>query len=122
MSRASLTTLLQHNVAEIKFMRRRPKVGAPPTRRMLCTSDMQLLNSPQGRIALNFRPAFKHQKYNLVVKDLVLAWDIFMQDYRLISMEACELITAIPTAGFWQFFNSRIALMTTKTKIDFMNR
>jgi hypothetical protein len=83
---------------------------------------MALLNSPQGRVALNFRPAFKRQKYNLDVKNLVLAWDIFMQDYRLISMNACELITAIPTSGFWKYFNARLALMTPKTKMDFMNR
>jgi hypothetical protein len=89
---------------------------------MLCTSDLRLLNSPQGRIALNFRPAFNHQKYNLTAKNLVLAWDIFMQDYRLISMNACELITAIPTTGFWKYFNARLALMTPKTKIDFMNQ
>jgi len=103
-------------------MRRRPKKGAPPTRRMLCTSDMKLLTSPQGRIALNFRAAYKMQKYDLNQKDLVLAWDIFMQDYRLISMNACELISTIPTVGFWKFFNTRLALMTTRTKIDFMNR
>ena len=103
-------------------MRRRLKPGSPPTRRMLCTSDLSLLNSPRGRIALNFRPAYQNQKYNLVQKDLVLAWDIFMQDYRLISMNACELVSVIPNAGFWKFFNERLALLSTKEKIDFMNK
>jgi len=104
-------------------MRRRVKHGEPPTRRMLCTSDLTLLNSPQGRIALNFRPAYNNRhRYDLTQKDLVLAWDIFMQDYRLISMNACELISVVPTAGFWKFFNERLALIDTKQKMEFMRQ
>lgn len=103
-------------------MRRRPKPGYPATRRMLCTSDMNLLTSPQGRIALNFRPAYKAQKYNIAQKDLVLAWDIFMQDYRLIAMNACELISVIPNAQFWKFFNEKLVLLDAKQKMDFMNK
>lgn len=119
-SRASLKTLLQNNIAEIKFKRRRLKIGHPPTRRMLCTCSLPLLNSPKGRIALNFRPAYNQPKFNYDQKDLVLVWDILMQDYRLVSMNACELFNVVPVANFWNFFNMKLALMSRQAKIAFM--
>ena len=120
-SLASLQTLQKSNVLEIKFMRRHPKPGFPPTRRMLCTGDLSLLNSPQGRIALNFRPAFNRPAYNPTPKNLLITWDILMQDYRMVNMDACQLITLVPNAMFWKFFNERLALMSTQQKIILMN-
>lgn len=118
----SLQTLLRSNVAEIKFTRRLPKRGSPPTRRMLCTCCIALLNSSQGRITLNFRPAYGKLAYNPTQKNLIVVWDILMQDYRMINMSACDLFATIPQNGFWSFFNKKLATMTTKQKIDFMNQ
>lgn len=118
----TLKTVLLSNVAEIKFLRKRPKPGAPPSRRMLCTNSLSLLNSPEGRIALNYRRAINYPKFNPEVKDLLITWDIFMQDYRCINMKACDLVTAIPAnKTFWKYFNERLALMSPQEKMRFMN-
>ena len=82
--RSQLLTLLKDNVCEVKFVRRVFKSGAPPTRRMLCTNSFTLLNSENGRLTLNFRPTSNFQDYNPAVKNLIIVWDIFMQNYRQI--------------------------------------
>jgi len=90
---------------------------------MLCTGSLPLLNSPEGRIGLNFRPAYNRPGYNPAIKNLVITWDIFMQDYRNINMNACDLLAVIPVADFWNFFNERgIGLMSAQDKIAFMNK
>lgn len=121
-SLATLKNLLLTNVAEIKFLRRRPKTGAPPSRRMLCTNALPLLMSPEGRLALNYRRAINMPKFNPEAKNLIITWDIFMQDYRCINVAACDLINAIPAnKTFWNFFNQRLALLSTEQKVKFMN-
>ena len=118
----TLKNLLLSNVAEIKFLRRRPKAGSPPSRRMLCTNSLALLSSPEGRIALNYRRAINYPKYNPDAKNLHITWDIFMQDYRCINMSACDLINVIPAnKSFWKYFNERLALMSPQEKMRFMN-
>lgn len=123
--KASLPTiksLLQNNVAEIKFIRRRPKPGAPATRRMLCTNSLSLLGSTEGRLALNYRRAINMPKFDPNAKNLVITWDIFMQDYRCINMAACDLIQVIPAnKEFWTFFNEKLVGMNPMQKITFMN-
>jgi hypothetical protein len=124
--KVSLPTLkgvLLSNVGEIKFVRRRPKLGAAPTRRMFCTNALKLLNSMEGRLALNYRPALNTPHFNTSQKNLLITWDIFMQDYRCINMAACELITFIPAGKeFWKYFNEVLAGMSQKQKIEFMNK
>jgi len=78
--------------------------------------------SPEGRIALNYRRAVNTPKYNPSAKNLLITWDIFMQDYRCINMAACDLIQAIPAnKSFWNFFNKRLALLDAQQKMRFMN-
>ena len=118
----TLKTVLLSNVAEIKFFRRSPKAGSPPTRRMLCTNSLTFLSSPEARIALNYRRAINFLKFSPEAKDLLVTWDIFMQDYRCINMKACDLVTAIPAnKTFWKYFNERLSLMSPQEKIRFMN-
>lgn len=118
----TLKSVLLSNVGEIKFIRRRPKLGSPPTRRMLCTNNLKLLNSPEGRLALNYRPALRAPHFNPTEKNLLITWDIFMQDYRCVNMSACELVTFIPAGKeFWKYFNEVLAGMSQKQKIEFMN-
>jgi len=118
----TLKSLLLSNVVEIKFFRRRPRAGAPPTRRMICTNSLSLLNSTEGRLALNYRRAINIPKFNPDTKDLIITWDIFMQDYRCVNMAACDLIQVIPAnKSFWKFFNEKLAGLTVVQKINFMN-
>jgi hypothetical protein len=88
---------------------------------MLCTNSLTLLNSVEGRIALNYRRAIHMPHFNPDQKNLFITWDIFMQDYRCVSMEACQLLNTIPIADFWKFFNEKLAIMDAKQKITFMN-
>jgi len=118
----TLKNLLLTNVAEIKFARRRLKFGASTTRRMLCTNSLALLNSTEGRLALNYRRAIQAPNFDPSAKNVIVTWDIFMQDYRCINMAACELIQAIPAnQQFWKFFNDKLALLSAAQKINFMN-
>jgi len=78
--------------------------------------------SPEGRIALNYRRAINRPKFNTEVKNVLITWDIFMQDYRCINMSACDLINVIPAnKTFWKFFNEKLALMDASQKMRFMN-
>jgi len=118
----TLKSLLLNNVVEIKFNRRRPKAGAGLTRRMLCTNSLTLLNSPEGRLALNYKRAINMPKFDPNAKDLIITWDIFMQDYRCINMIACDLIQVIPAnKTFWTFFNEKLAGLSAPQKVSFMN-
>jgi len=119
----TLKTIVQNNVTEIKFFRRRIKPGFPETRRMLCTNSFTLLNSTEGRLVLNYRPTNRPPKFNPNQKNLLIVWDIFMQNYRCINMAACNLITTIPAnKEFWNYFAQKLSKLTTSQKINFMNR
>ena len=121
-SLATLKNLLLSNVVEIKFVRRRPKPGHPLTRRMLCTNNLALLNSPEGRLALNYRRAIYSPKYSPTGKNLIVTWDIFMQDYRCINMVACNLLNVVPAGKpFWEFFNKKLAGMSAMQKVKFQD-
>lgn len=118
----TLKNLLLNNVAEIKFYRRRLKAGSPPTRRMLCTNSLALLNSTEGRLALNYRRAVNMPKFDPTQKNLIITWDIFMQDYRCVNVQACDLIQVIPAnKEFWTYFNNKLAKLSAPQKITFMN-
>ena len=120
---STLRTIVQSNVAEIKFFRRRPKPGFPATRRMLCTTNFPLLNSTEGRLVLNYRPTNRPPRFNPTQKDLLIVWDIFMQNYRCVNTAACNLITTIPAnKEFWKYFTQKLARLTPQQKMAFMNR
>ncbi len=114
----SLKQTLANNVCEIRFAKRR----AAAFRSMLCTLDQSILNSVNGRTTLNYKPPSGPPKYNPESKNLLLAWDIFMQDWRMISMENCDLIKTIPNNDFWEYFNNTIYSMTVEEKNQFMGK
>lgn len=120
-STEQLRLLLLQNVVELKFNRRRPKPGAPSFRRMLATNNFGLLNSIQGRTALNYRPPTQSLDYLPNLKGLVVVWDIFMQDFRQVPAAAADVIAVIPAnEEFWEYFNTKLAFMSPKEKFDFM--
>lgn len=124
LSIAGLKKLCSQNVVELKFVRRN-KLRYSATRRMLCTLDGKLLNSEQGKKILNFRPARYAPLYNAASKGLLTVWDIIMQDYRNVPVEAVEVITAVPTKNqkdFWEYFNKVIGKMSARQKAAFMDK
>jgi hypothetical protein len=120
-SQNALKSILQNNVGEVKFIRRRPKADAPPYRRMLCTNSASLLNSNKGIMTLRYTPPKTSPKYNPGPKNLVLTWDIFMQDYRTINADNCQLISIIPANDqFWEYFSEKLIQMSSQEKMEFM--
>ena len=118
----SLKPILQNAACEIRFIRRRPVPGRPMSRRMLCTNSNTILNSIDGRITLNFKPSTKGPRYDPNQKNLVIAWDILMQDYRAISCDNCDLIATIPAGeAFWTYFKNNLIKMSTQQKMMFMD-
>jgi hypothetical protein len=90
-SRSELKNLVSSNVCEIIFLRRTPeRAPVPPRaqwRRMLCTNSIEILNSTNGKISLNFRFPKTPRRIDEVKNNKDLSWDIIMKDYRNIRME-----------------------------------
>jgi len=122
MNASTLNRLLQQNVLDIRFARRRPRAGVPPTRRMLCTLNENILNSVNGRTVLNYFPPANTVPYELSGKNLSMTWDIMMQDFRMVSAESTTVVnTYKPDDTFWQYFNENILPMDVAAKSGFMN-
>ena len=123
--RETLVLLLETNVIELKFQRRRPKPGQAKTRRMLCTNSPIILESEPGRRTLHYKRGINPAPFPPAVKNLVITWDILKQDYRCVSMDNCEIITQMAVTGdgsdFWQYFNDSIYKMTSGEKESFFN-
>lgn len=120
--RSTLDNILLANVCDVRFVRKIPRNGRPPTRRMLCTKSYSLLNSTNGRITLNYRPPTNPPQVNEAKDNIITVWDILIQDYRNINMAQCDLIEQIPaTEEFWEYFNDNIYPMSSDQKINFIN-
>lgn len=118
----NLRSVVAENVAEIKFERRNPKPGAPATRRMLCTNNISLLNSTKGKYSLRYDAPKEAPKYNPSSKNLLVVWDIFMQSYRTVNMDNCDLISIIPANDtFWNYFAEKLSDMSAGEKMQFMS-
>lgn len=88
---------------------------------MICTLDENLLNSTNGRLSLNFRPSSGVLPYNAEAKNLLPVWDVIMQDWRMVSMDQCDLVKTIPQNEFWKYFNETLLTMTPDQKINYMD-
>ena len=116
----SLQSLLQNNVCEIIFEKRRPKPGDSSQRRMLCTLDENILKSVDGRLTLNYKPPSGPPKYNPGSKNLLPVWDIMMQGWRMVNMDNCEVVETIPEGNFFDYFNENIYPMSADEKRKYM--
>jgi hypothetical protein len=127
LSITGLKSLCSSSIVEVKFVRR-TKLRIPPTRRMLCTLNVAVLNSTLGKNILNFVPPTSEPPYNAESKGLVVVWDIFMQDWRAIPANSCELVkvfkmgTKNEQTEFWRYFDLVLNKMTTAQKRAFMNK
>lgn len=122
----ALTLLLQTNVVELRFRRRIDKPGYNDYRRMLCTNDRGLLTSQLGRNILNYDPpSGQGLKYNPAAKNLIPAWDIFLQNYRMVNCNDVEVVSVLKTSPdsteFWKYFNEKIIPMSANQKLNFIN-
>ena len=117
----TLKNLLLTNVVDVRFTRKTPKPGHPPYRRMLCTNNGQLLNSPDGRVTLNYVPPKGRKNVNERNNNIAITWDIMMQNYRCINAAQCDLITTIPVDQFWSYFAEQVGPLSTADKINYMN-
>ena len=123
----SLRALLLNNVVELRFKRRNKKAGFKDYRRMLCTNDQRLLNSVAGLKALNYVPALHGTglPYDPTAKNLVCVWDLFMQNYRMINCNDCDVVSVIQTypdpKKFWEYFMNQLTKMNAGQKLMFMN-
>lgn len=125
LGRTALSILLQTNVVELRFHRRILKAGFKDFRRMLCTNDKTLLLSTPGKEVLNYVVPTGQLKYDPASKNLIPAWDIFIQNYRMINCNDVEVIATIKTnpdpAEFWKYFNERLKNMSAFHKQQFNN-
>lgn len=118
---SALKSLLLTNVAEIRYVRRIPVPEKGTTRRMWCTNSASLLNSFNGKTILNYHTPKLMPSFNPNDKNIIITWDILMQDFRCISMESCDLLQSMPANdSFWKYFNENIFPMSTQQKISFM--
>ncbi len=121
MTTAELNNLLANNVLDIRFVRRLPVRGKPPTRRMLCTKSSNILTSNNGLFKLGYRPPVQAPNYNPEAEGLVTVWDIFMQDFRNVPAETVSVLKTIPgNDEFWNYFNENLFNMSPQQKISFM--
>lgn len=112
---------LLNNVAEVKFIRKRPVAGLPPIRRMLATNNMGVLGSANGKIVLNYRTPTNLPHYNPAAANVIITWDILMQDFRTINAADCDIVkTYAPNEEFWKYFNENIFPMSVQQKQAFM--
>jgi hypothetical protein len=122
--RAELDMLLRTHVCEVVFVRRRPERAPdrPSIRRMICTNSQYLLNSDNGVKSLNYHPPRTSRRLDEVKHNIVVVWDIFMQDYRNVSMDTCYLRQTIPDDDtFWNYYNDALYRMTPIQKLNFMD-
>ena len=125
LGRTALWILLQTNATELRFRRRIEKPGFNDYRRMFCTGDRKLLQSEPSKRILNFTPSYGSLKYDPAAKNLVVTWDIFMQNWRMINCNDVDVIAVIKTSPdpseFWKYFYERLAHMSASQKARFMN-
>ena len=124
LSRNGLYALLHRHAAELRFHRRHEKPGWKDHRRILCTNDKLLLTSKAGTGILNYVTPHGSPPYDAAAHNLVIAWDIFQQNWRAIGCEEVEVISVIkttPPEQFWHYFNTFIIKMTPQEKLSFMN-
>lgn len=119
-TKESLDTKLMNGACSISFVRKNPSKGRSPVRQMWCTKDFGILNSVNGRTNLNYRPPRHAKQINENVHNVLIVWDIFMQNYRTINMDQCTLVEEVPGDVFWEYFNENLFNLTAEDKSAFM--
>lgn len=125
LSRDGLAQLLTANVVELRFVRRNPRAGRSVTRRMLATLNSSILDSDIGRQVLNFKSPSQTPAYNAGAYNLLVVYDMFMQDWRAVPADSAQVIQILPSNPpelFWTYFNEVLLPMTADQKATFMEK
>lgn len=124
---STLFNKLKNNVCILYILRRHRIKGMSSYRRMLCTNSYELLNSFNGKMVINFRPPVSRPPFDPRQKNLIITWDILMQDYRCVNMDECYLNYEYPVTTedqrnkFWdEMFNKTFYIMSTEEKNGWM--
>ena len=73
-------------------------------------------------MTLNYSPPKGPPKYNHAMKNVIVAWDVMMQDFRTINCQNVNLIRSVPAnEEFWKYFREELLPMTTQQKMMFMD-
>lgn len=127
MTNNQLQLILGHNVVELHFVRRHPKLGWANIRGMLTTTNPLLLNSNFGFQVIGFKPpngvgmGYDYKKYNLCC-----GYDFFRQEYRVFGAEQVNIHKQWPLtneeeiAAFQQHFYDYFINMSEDAKLTFM--
>jgi len=120
--RTELDRLLKNGACEIIFLRRDTKKihGGQVTRKMVCSNCNDILKSENGFRSLYFQPPGGPKQINEAFHNVVVTWDILMQDYRNVSCEQCFLINEMTPDDFWKFYNETLLPMTPEAKMQYM--
>lgn len=73
---------------------------------------------------MNFRPVATTKPvpyFNRTAKNVLNVWDIIMQDYRNINMDDCDMVQIIPSDKFWEFFEKKLAVLSPREKMRYMD-
>lgn len=120
MTQSELEALTYNNVVDVTFMRRRPVKGKSAMRRMLCTKNNDILYSVNGKLTLHYQAPHTFPKYDPNEKNLVIVWDILMQDFRAIPCEGISVLNTYTPDDFWPLFNEKFFTMSASQKLLFM--
>jgi hypothetical protein len=88
----------------------------------LCTP---ILDSDLGRSILNFKAPTNSPSYSASNYNLLVVFDLFMQDWRAIPADKTEVIRVLPSSPpseFWEYFSVSLAKMTAAQKAAFMDQ
>ena len=127
MSHSGLKEVLQDSVVEVAFVRRIPKLGYTPSRRMLCTNSRMLLDNIESKIALRFRAPMGSLPYNADAKGLITVWDLCWCGFRHISVESHDVISIMPVRNedeilqFWTYFDQFLSKLDPQARANYGN-
>jgi len=66
-------------------------------------------------------PGGANKTYNPHAKNLALAWDILLQDFRTISVESVQILAQYDEQQFWNYFNESLLPLSPGDKLFLMN-
>jgi hypothetical protein len=135
-SKDALKQVLFQHVVEIKFLRKHPNKTSS-YRRMFCVGAFPNFQNNAFLLAEDTMARFNFTLpkgsspyppvpyFNPDHKNLVITWDIFMQNYRCINVRNCNLVSSFRVeskediANFWKYFDDKITGMGTQDIMDF---
>jgi hypothetical protein len=88
---------------------------------MICTKSNYILSSFSARAKLNFRPPkYGGTKFDQKKLNLVVVWDILMEDYRCVPCETVKVMEVVPEKKFWTYYSNNIEPMNKRSRETYM--